>query len=414
MKIWIIKVGEPLPWISGEEGKRLWRAGQLAEYMRDRDHAVTFWASKFDHYQKRFRHHGKKTHANGIETILLPSRGYKTNLSFDRVMDHRDLAKSFKKKLNGREIPDLIFVSWPTIELAYAAIHYGIENGVPVVLDIRDCWPDIIYDQAPGALKWLPRHLFRFEHMTKFSFKHATALTAVSKGMLEWAQLRGARETSANRLDHFFYQTQYDFLGEGDCEEFWCGKGIDLRSRKMIRIVWAGSLEPTLDLATCIRAIEVFSKQNDAAIEFVFCGSGSMQQSVVDLSQSLRNVVFVGQVDYLPLKSLLANSQLGFMCYPDRYDFNASIPNKAVDFCMAGMRIITNLRGELNSIIPVTEILSYREGDVSSMVSVFKAIITDRKKFKRPSTQTRLLFEQKFDASRVLPVVCKYLEQFKV
>tara|TARA_A100001015_G_scaffold77007_1_gene85514 strand:+ start:5740 stop:6987 length:1248 start_codon:yes stop_codon:yes gene_type:complete len=412
VKIWIIKVGEPLPWLVGEDSNRLWRAGQLAECMRGRGHVVTFWASKFDHYQKRFRLDFEKTQANGIETVLLSSRGYKTNLSFERMMDHRDLAKSFKENTIGRNTPDLIVVAWPTIELAYTAIHFGISHDVPVVLDIRDCWPDIIYDKAPGLLEWIPRYLFLYEHMTKFSFKNATALTAVSKGILEWAQLRGAREASASRLDYFFYQTQYDFLDAEDCTEFWHSKGVDLYSREMIRIVWAGSLEPTLDLETCLRAIEVFSTQSESEIEFIFCGSGSMEQRVGELGWRLKNVVFVGQIGSLQLKSLLANSQIGFMCYPDRYDFNASIPNKVVDFCMAGMRLITNLNGELNTIVPRTEILRYRGGDVSSMVSVLKKIVSNKEIYKTPSPQTRLLFEKKFDASQVLPVVGEYLEQF--
>jgi len=76
------------------------------------------------------------------------------------------------------------------------------------------------------------------------------------------------------------------------------------------------------------------------------------------------------------------------------------------------MRLITNLNGELNTIIASTEILSYRGGDVNSMVSVFNKIAADMKIYKTPSAQTRLLFEQKFDASRVLPVFCEYLEQF--
>lgn len=411
MKIWLIKIGEPLPWLDGEQQSRLWRAGQLADYLSQRGHQVTFWGSKFDHYKKEFRDDSKPGSGLGPETILLKSRGYKKNISIDRVMDHRDLANDFKKNVSSHIKPDLIIAAWPTIELAYAALKFGILQGIPVVLDIRDCWPDIIYNQFPNYISWVPKLALPYEHMANFSFSNATAITAVSQGLLTWAHSKGSRSQEALKYDRVFYQSQHDYHIVESYNKFWQEKGIELTADDKIRIVWAGSLEPTLDLKTCLSAIKKFSEHDTSSIEFIFCGRGSMEQKVMDMSREMNNLIFAGFVGEQELKALLEKSDLGFMCYPDRFDFHASIPNKVVDYCMAGLRVITNLHGELSTIMPQSEMLYYPSGDVGKLATVFDEVCKEREWFKTKSGQNRLLFEKKFDATSVLPSFCAHVER---
>jgi glycosyltransferase involved in cell wall biosynthesis len=246
--------------------------------------------------------------------------------------------------------------------------------------------------------------------MTKYSFQNASALTAVSNGLLNWAQTRGGRGNPANKNDRFFYQAQYDHHVKENGSIFWKKKGIELTANDKVRIVWAGSLEPTLDLRTCLNAIENFSSRNNSKIEFIFCGLGSMESSVLALQKRISNFRFVGHVGKTELRDLLAHSNFGLMCYPDRFDFHASIPNKLVDFCMAGMRVITNLDGVLNLLKSPGDALQYKAGDAFSLVEVFDMISTNQKRFMVKSRNNRLLYEKEFDASSVLPKFCEYLE----
>jgi hypothetical protein len=413
MKIWIIKTGEPLPWLIDESHQRFWRAGKIACSLQKGGHDVTYITSAFDHSQKTFRPFETKTRYNverNIDIIFLKSPGYKKNVSFARYLDHRVLAHSLRSVMEEQEVPDLILCSWPTIEQSFVAVEYGLKHRIPVVLDVRDCWPDIIYEQFPKSLNWLPSVLFPYEKMVEFSLNNAKAIMSVSQGMLSWAQHRGKRLSPKMQEDRFFYQTQDDCTGEETLFSFWDSKGVNLKSENLVRFVWAGSLEPTLDLDTCLRAVKAFSIKCDKKIEFVFCGRGSMDSRVEQLSQASRNVVFAGQVGEMELKSLLAKSHIGFMCYPNRFDFQLSIPNKLVDFCMAGMRIITNLNGELQQLVPESEVLPYKTGDYQSLASSLDHVMKNIEKYRHPSTITRLLFERHFDSRIVLPSICSYLE----
>lgn len=415
MNIWVIKVGEPLPWLDDEKHQRLWRSGQIADCLMKRGHRVTFWSSKFDHYNKTFRSDFLRASACNIKTILLSSCGYSKNLSLMRVFDHRDLAKSFIQEVTSHKKPDLIIVCWPTIELAYEVVRYSTENNVPVVLDIRDCWPDIIYRLFPRILRWLPRWMLKYEFMTKFCFQKATALTSVSNGMLTWAQERGDRSMSAQEKDFYFYQTQNEFSNTDADLKFWAKIGLDLKNPRIYRFIWAGSLEPTLDLETCLEAIQMFCRQNIKDVQFVICGKGSMSSRVRDLAECTTNLIYPGHVGEVALKTLLAHSHVGFMCYPDRFDFKISIPNKLVDFTMAGMKIITNLDYEINKVLPQTESFKYESGNARSLLHVIEKICLNKSSFINKSEVSRSVFRKDFDTKVVIPHVCdKFEELIKV
>jgi hypothetical protein len=167
-------------------------------------------------------------------------------------------------------------------------------------------------------------------------------------------------------------------------------------------------------LKTCLNAIESFSSRNNSKIEFIFCGRGSMEASVMALQKRISNFRFVGHVGETELRDLLAHSNVGLMCYPDRFDFHASIPNKLVDFCMAGMRVITNLDGVLSLLISPGDALQYKAEDASSLVEVFDMISINQKRFMTKSRNNRLIYEREFDASSVLPKFCEYLENIAV
>ena len=55
MRFWIVKAGEPVPFLSAESRDRLWRAGLMSLTLAERGHEVVLWASLFDHMRKRFR-----------------------------------------------------------------------------------------------------------------------------------------------------------------------------------------------------------------------------------------------------------------------------------------------------------------------------------------------------------------------
>lgn len=153
MKIWILKPNEAKP-IQGEK-TRLGRMGLLAEELSTRGHDVVWYTSTFSHLKKKQIYKKDTTIEVKPNYILefIKTTSYKKNISIRRIISYRYMAYQFRKKAKEAEKPDIIYVSFPTIELAREAILYGKKNQVPVVVDIRDLWPDIFNHNLKRNIK---------------------------------------------------------------------------------------------------------------------------------------------------------------------------------------------------------------------------------------------------------------------
>ena len=70
-----------------------------------------------------------------------------------RILDNNLVAAKFKNLASKEKIlPDLILSSIPTSELSLEATKLGRKNNIPVILDIRDLWPDVFLDVLPKFL----------------------------------------------------------------------------------------------------------------------------------------------------------------------------------------------------------------------------------------------------------------------
>jgi glycosyltransferase involved in cell wall biosynthesis len=413
MRVWIIKTGEPMPHLPTESGDRLFRAGLMAQTLLERGHEVTWWSAQFHHQLKTMRDVTPsvplRPNADGPDMIFLPSRGYTSHISPRRFLDHRDARRAFTALAPTQPRPDVILCAWPTIDLAYAAVQFGRANNIPVILDIRDLWPDIFYERIT-ARTGLPfkGYFFPWERMGKRAIQGADAVISITQGMLEWGQNRFARARSP--YDRVFYQSQ-SAVPEPEDMAFWTGRGVDLGTPKT-RLIWAGTLISDLDIQTLLSAVESLPEAAASELEFVFCGSGDLTPRIEEMAARLPHVIFGGWASQGALTALYARSHIGLMCYLDRFDFQLSIPNKVADFTRSNLRILTNLNGEMQRVLGPDELLiPYVTGDVDALRARLEEIAANPATYRAPALKARALFDRLFDAGAVMPEVADYVEQ---
>ena len=148
MNIWLITIGEPLK----TQNERPCKTGILSKMLVDKGHQVTWWTSTFDHQSKSYIYNNDKCISveENLEMIYLHSNiGYKKNVSIKRIINHKLIAKKFNKISDIKSTPDIIYCSFPPIELSFAAVYYAKRKNIPVVVDARDLWPDIFFNPFP-------------------------------------------------------------------------------------------------------------------------------------------------------------------------------------------------------------------------------------------------------------------------
>ncbi len=208
MRVWIVEIGEPLPI---DAGGREMRSGILADRLASGGHEVLWWAATFDHNRKVHRFSESTTLAikPGLVIRLLRAPAYKRNVSLARLQHNRIIARIFAAEAAPHSAPDLIFCCMPTPELAERCVEIGLRRAVPVIVDVRDIWPESYLSGLPEALKPAARILLRREFArTRWTFRNAAAVTAVSEAFLDWAlTLAGRARTPADAVFPLGYPT---------------------------------------------------------------------------------------------------------------------------------------------------------------------------------------------------------------
>lgn len=413
MKVWLVTVGEPVPF-GADSRDRVLRTGYLAKVLAAQGHQVTWWTSAFNHF--------KKTHLYPVSTTVTPSenlrvrllktRGYRRNISISRLLDHWQMGRRFSREIEAEARPDVILASLPTIELASATVRYGLRRQVPVVLDMRDMWPDIFLDHAPRPLRLALRlalaPLFR---NARTACAGATAITGITDEFLAWGLRRGRR--SRSRRDRVFplaYVTEKpDPAALQKADAFWDGLNVSRDSR--LTACFVGTMNAQYDLDGVLRAAAVLRATN--AVRFVLCGIGDRLERYRQAAAGLPNVLFPGWVDYPQIYSLLRRVEIGLDPIPDRYDYLATVNNKAIEYFSAGLPVIScPHHGVLASLLTAHDCgMSYPHGDGDTLARMLLDVAGRPDRLAQMGANSMRLFELSFRADRIYGEFAAYLER---
>lgn len=407
MLIWLITTGEILP----GNIDRPHRTGMLSEALIKNGHEVLWWTTTFDHQTKKYIHQKsfKEKISKGFDLFFLHSDfNYKKNISIRRLINHAGVAHSFAKYSLNEKKPDLIFCSFPTIELSYQAVNYGLKNNVPVILDVRDLWPDIFIDPFPKWVHPLARlGLFNYYSKTSFALKNCRAITAVSNQYLEWALVKANRiRNFADTVFPLGYKRLPDLYAEKTLRNnFLTEKGIDIKKT----IVWfVGTFGQTYDLSTVINAAKILDKQNNSDIQFVFTGDGQRMQEWTKKANELSNIVFTGWLNKEHLAYISEIANIGLMAY--RENAPQSLPNKTYEYMSAGIPILSSLQGETKELIETHEIgFTYTASNVESFLNQLDKMTLDKKIPEQMSAKAKTLFNSEFSSEIVYQKLVNYI-----
>ena len=116
-------------------------------------------------------------------------------------------------------------------------------------------------------------------------------------------------------------------------------------------VMYTGAHGPANDLDTALAAARILSDQ-EAAIRFVFVGSGKEKARLIALSEALKleNVTFLPPVSKAEIKNLIAAADAGLAILKAIPEFTTTYPNKVFDFMAAGKPVLCQIDGVIREI----------------------------------------------------------------
>ncbi len=399
--IWLIGEGEPLP---VNQTERLMRLGMLAKYLSGQGHKVTWWSSAFIHGKKQYYcDEYKEISINANERLILlhSNTAYKKNISLSRIVYHRKLAAAFRKYSRKKSVPELIFCAWPTAQFAREAVRYGKENKIPVVVDIRDLWPDIFNRAFPDRLQWLSKIVLKpLQYSASRTLRQASAITGMVPHAMAWG-CRYAGRPAGERDQTIFIGNEKPCMSEEEWEQnlsWWREKGV---TEATWNICYFGTLSVSVDLGTVMEAVRMLAEEYPD-IRLIIGGEGDCKEKLMRQEQGSKQIYFAGWLNGQQMNSLMKVCRCGTYSYKNSEDFYHTFSNKGIQYLSCGLPIINSLGGFARELLLKNECgLTYQEGNAADCAEQIKRLYSDPKRCRQMAENARALFEKSFDAAIV-------------
>jgi len=375
------------------------RNALLGEELIRRGHKVTYFASAFNHYTKKFITNNEEPVVidENSKVIFLKGIGYKKNISFRRYIEYKILAYRFRRYVTKLEKPDVIVSAIPPYGITYEALIFSIANKIPIIVDTRDKWPDTHLEYFPQLFRGLFRvALWRdFEKIKKIS-KQATGLTAVSKDMLCWMVDKSKR--TKNTREKVFY-LGYNKRNTSGQNEF-----SDKIPRDKFVVTYVGSFGGNTDQSIVLSAAKILKED----FYFIFVGSGGKQSDLKKKFENLNNILFTGWLDQASIDTILDKTSVG-VCPTAKGGH--LMPNKIFTYFSAGKPILSGYSGELENMITDEKLgLNFKYNDLSDFISKLQMIKGDKKLYEEMSSNVFKIYREKFEAPKIYGEFAEFVE----
>ncbi len=242
--------------------------------------------------------------------------------------------------------PDIIFATSPPLFTGIIGVIFKKLWKIPLILDIRDIWPESV--ESVGAVR--NKNLLRQgERLARWIYKNADKITVTSPGIE-----KGIKNQTSNiknitilpngaELDLFRPDTKSDHIQ----------KTYNLKDKFVV--LYTGNLGLAQAPEIFLKTAEIL--KNTSEILFLIVGAGVLFETLQKQAQdkNLTNIIFTGPRPRSEMPQFVAESNVCIIPYKASDTFRNTFPSKMFDYMAGGKPIIINLKGEASKLIEEAE-----------------------------------------------------------
>ena len=303
------------------------RYRELAELLcKQPDIELEVITSKF--YQRTYQYRtdlDKLTEGIPFKATFVDERAYHKSICIDRLLASRDFGKNALRYLRSQPKPDVIYQVVPTLDVADAVSKYAKKNGIPLIVDIQDLWPEA-FKMAINLPVISDIAFYPLLRKANRIYKRADAVCAVSQSYVD----------RALRVNKTCKAAQAVYIGI-NLEAFDRGAAsIACEKLQQPTLAYCGSLSKSYDIRLVIDALALLGQN---APHFLVMGGGNDLEPLKEYAaQKGVQATFTG---FLPYEQMCARlCRCDMTVNPIVGTSVASIINKHGDYAACGLPVI--------------------------------------------------------------------------
>lgn len=408
MRVWLLKISEPLP-LNAKVNKG--RTAMLAEKLAERGHEVVWWLSSFDHQKKTMimRDDAELKLAPAVLVKALKGISYSRNFSLRRYIDHRIIAWKFRRRAARMPPPELIVAAMPDHHLAWEAVAFARERAIPVVIDIRDPWPDVFLLHVPLVLRPLLTAVLCADfRKLKKTLQGADAITSMATGWLGWGLAKAGRSPTWKDRVFFIGAPRQDAISPGTIPARLAPLLQQVKNKFVVTFI--GMFNRSYDPRVIVEAAALLQQRKDlqGRIAFILAGDGVFFARVQERAKGLDNVFLPGWVNREEIEAIHSVSSVGVV--PSAIPTQA-FPNKAFRYFSAGFPVLSSNDGDLPRLLSDYEVgYHFERGNHRQLADLIVRLLEGPGLQGRMARNARRLFEERLDAERTYESFAGHVE----
>ena len=325
----------------------------FAEYLKEKDIETTVFAANELHQTgTSVDTMGKpylRTEEEGVPFVFVKTSKYRGNgisRVFNMLSFFFGLLRISKKYARQYGKPDLIMGSSAHPLTSIAGILVARRFHVPVIVEVRDLWPEAIFSFGKVKMDSLiGRALSAGE---KWMYVHADAIVFTKEGDVDhikemgWDTAHGGKidlekchyVNNGVKLDDYYRSIQEDVLPDTDLED------------DSFKVVYTGTLRPVNNVDNLLDTAKLLQDHKD--IRFLIFGSGNQLERLKKRAEDehLDNVKLKGYVEKKYIPYILSRSSVNILNYSQsHYNWSrGNSSNKLFEYMASGKPIISTVK----------------------------------------------------------------------
>ena len=399
MNIWIVNHYAIPPRMGG-----LVRHYYFSKYLREKGHNVKIFTSSKIHNTDinmiKDKSLYKEELMDNVEYTFVRSKNYSGN-GIDRIMNMADLPFKMWKAMKifwKKEKPDVIYTSSPDLFVAFFALLFGKFHKVPVVVEVRDLWPEsiVVYNRM-SRKNPIIQILYQLE---KWIYKKADRLIFTMEGGKDYiCEKKWDKKIDLQKVFHINNGIDLEEF-EHNLNEFKVDDS-ELEDEANFKVVYTGSIRMVNHLQTLIDVADILKKEGKNNIRIIIYGEGTEREKLEKQCKDKKlNVFFRGRVEkkYIPYIVSKANLNLINVKNSSLIKYGGSW-NKLFEYMAGGKPILSNLPGNYDLIkeynLGISETFANAQEYAKQIVKIAELNEKNYREMCDNAKRTSLLFDYK-------------------